>query len=280
LDHPLILEENSKLRRRVIQLARSSYSVKREGNIVFVCGGSGPTDMRTRFRDYCFKHHPDFEIFFAEFAMRNYFSNGHREQFDLAAFEELVGELSHAIVLFPEAPGSYAETGYFSAVDKLASNTILAMDAHWQGKDSFISMGPARKIGAVSRFDPVIQTPYKQPAFEDIASRVLRFPFSKTMKQLAVDTFRALSTYELFCLLHKCFSLLTIATIDDILFLVNGIFSGQISKPKIKHITSVLVGANYLIEIGTYGHYRADKTKGDLLKLRTGCAHEEASILV
>ena len=107
MDHPLIHEVNLNLRRRVIQLLRSAYSVKRKGNIVFACGGNDPGHMRTRFRDYCKEHHPEFEIFFPEFAMKDCFATGDEEQFDIADFEALIGELSHAIVLFPEAPGSW-----------------------------------------------------------------------------------------------------------------------------------------------------------------------------
>ena len=43
--------------------------------------------------------------------MNSIFSDELRELFDLADFEELVGEISYAIVVFPEGPGSYAETG-------------------------------------------------------------------------------------------------------------------------------------------------------------------------
>lgn len=278
LDHPLLHDANKGLRRRVIQLLRNAYNVRREGNIVFVCGGNDPDHMRPRFRDYCKSNHPEFEIFLPEFAMKNYFSAPDSEQFDIANFEELVAELSHVIVLFPEAPGSFAETGYFSAMPKLAQKTILAMDSRWQGHDSFISMGPAKKINEVSRFHGIIQTPYENPAFADIVKRVKRIEFSKTKKSLAIGAFSDASTYEKFCLIHKCFDILSIATIDDVIYVLRGLFKNNLSTSAIAQITSILVGASYLKQIGEYGHYYINRDKGDLLTTRTGFAGEESGI--
>lgn len=278
MDHPLIHEDNSSLRGRVVQLLRSAYSVRRQGNIVFVCGGNDPADMRSRFLEYCGLHHPEFEIFFPEFAMKHYFANGDGAQFDIADFESLVGDLSHAIVLFPEAPGSFAETGYFSVIQELASKTILAMNAEWQGKDSFISMGPAKKISESSRYYGVIQTPYANPTFEDIVQRINRYALARTMKSLIISEFSALSNYEKFCLIHQCFSLLKIATIDDVIFILRAVFSSRLSIANIKQLASVLVGAQYLKETGAYGHHYVNTDKGHLLKIRTGFANEESSI--
>ena len=81
--------------------------------------------------------------------MKDYFSEAGTEPMDLADFESLIGALSHAIVIFPEAPGSYAETGYFSNVRELANKTILVLNQQYQSNDSFVMMGPARKINAI-----------------------------------------------------------------------------------------------------------------------------------
>lgn len=78
----------------------------------------------------------------------------------------------------------------------LVAKTILAMDARWQGKDSFISMGPAKKINESSLFRDVIQTPYVDPSFEVIVQRIERYPFSMNMKTLNITKFSELLTYE------------------------------------------------------------------------------------
>jgi predicted Rossmann-fold nucleotide-binding protein len=179
LEHPLIQKDQLDLRKRVVQLLKESYSSLNTGNIVFVCGGNDPSHMRILFREYCRNHKPSYQIFLPEYAIKNYFSEVANEQFDIADFEMLIGELSHAIVVFPEAPGSFAETGYFSAVEKLVNKIVLSLDAQYQGGDSFISLGPAKKIGAKSKFHPIIQTNYAAPDFEAITRRIERFPFSK-----------------------------------------------------------------------------------------------------
>ena len=190
----------------------------------------------------------------------------------------MVGDLSHAIVLFPEAPGSYAEAGYFSAKDALAEKTILALDLKWQGHDSFISMGPARKFNILSRFHGIIQTSYSDPNFDDIVKRLNRISLSKNRKNLEISKFSNLSNYEIFCIIYKLFDILTIATIEDIDFMMNSIFETHFSRPRVKQILSILLGSNYIASLGEYGHYYANSHKRDVLKILSGRAHEENSI--
>lgn len=270
LDHPICQDGNVALRQRVIQLLRNGCSVRRGGNIIFVCGGNAPTDLRLLFREYCAEHHPEFEVFFPEFAMKTYFSSPDVDPFDIAEFETLIAELSHVIVVFPEAAGSYAETGYFSAVKALASKTILAMDLKYQSKDSFISLGPAKKINKSSQFQGTIQMSYESPTFSDIISRIQVFPLRKNKKTLQITKFSAISNYEKFCLIHRCVDILRIATLDDIYFMFRALFHGHISKPNIKKLTSVLVGAEYLQAIGDYGHVTTNENKAALLSINTG----------
>ena len=146
--HPL-LKSHEEVRKRMIGLLSRGFSSRRAGNLVFVCGGSELSHMRPKFCEYAKSELPDFEIFQPEFAMKDYFSEAGTEPMDLADFESLIGALSHAIVIFPEAPGSYAETGYFSNVRELANKTILVLNQQYQSNDSFVMMGPARKINAI-----------------------------------------------------------------------------------------------------------------------------------
>lgn len=280
MDHPLIEKENSDLRKRVIQLLQKAYRVPRSGNIVFVCGGNEDEHMRQKFRTYCEENLKDFDLFFPEWAMKDYFSSVNPEPFDISDFEFLVGELSHAIVIFPEAPGSFAETGYFSAISDLSSKTILALDAPRQRDDSFISMGPAKKISSSSRYQPNIQLDYLDPKFELIANRIRSRGQSKNKRLFKVDTFAQLTMYEIFCLVQKLISIMSISRIDDVLYIVNGIFRSKISKPKVRHIASILVGVGYIVPIGDYGHYSSAQGRDDLLEIRDGYTGQESSIRV
>lgn len=172
MEHPLRKDKNKELRGRVVQFLRNGYLIQRQSNIIFVCGGSNPDHMRRRFREEFDALLTGFEFFEPEYAMKSYFTLGDVEPFDIAEFEELVGELSHSIVLFPEAPGSFAETGYFSAIDQLGKKIVLALDSSRQKGDSFISLGPAKKIQDISVFQPNLQFDYDKPDFSLISERI------------------------------------------------------------------------------------------------------------
>ena len=259
-------------------LLKNGYSVKRQGNIIFVCGGNSAGDMRIRFRDYCCLERPEFEIFFPEYAIHDYFSDDVRGQFDIADFERLIASLSHAVVVFPEAAGSYAETGYFSAVQAIADKIVLALDIKYQAKDSFISLGPAKKIAAMTRFHGNIQSDYANPNFLDIVERIDRVELSKNRKKLELGKFADLDDYFIFCLIQHCFSLFSIGTMEDLLFIFDGLFQTHYSRKQVKQLTSILVGAGYLLKVGNFGHYCLNDNKGPLLNILEGRAKEEASI--
>ena len=258
----------------MISFFKDSYSVPRESNIIFVCGGNGVDHMRPRFRSYVEVNASEFEVFHPEFAMENLLSSNLSEPFDIADFESFIGNLSKAIVIFPEAAGSYAETGYFSAISQLAKKTILVLDSDYQGGDSFISLGPAKKIAQTSLFQPVLQMSYKAPIFDLVVKRIRRFPLLKTMKQLKWSKMSDLSDFEWFCLIHEVVSFMSIATIGDIEFILRGISGSHLSIHKAHQITSILVGSKYLEQYGDYGHLRTNKAKGPLLKITDGKRNE------
>jgi hypothetical protein len=229
LDHPLISDAQSELRRRVVQQLSAGYNIARSSQIVFVCGGNDPMHMRQKFKVYCDRKKPNFEVFFPEFAMNDYFSGPVTEQFDIADFENIIGRLSYAIVIFPEAPGSFAETGYFCLVDELSRKTILVLDAAYQNRDSFISMGPARKIGRSSVFEPNIVMNFKKPKFQDIVDRLGRIKPSKSKRIMITDQKLNESEYDLFCLIYKIVELLRVSTFQDIIYMLRAITKSHIS---------------------------------------------------
>lgn len=145
---------------------KAGLSVRTNSNIVFVCGGKKSSHLRIKFQKFCAtKLDFQFGIFFPEFATDSYFAESHVVPFDISAFEEIVGELSHAIVIFPEAAGSYAETGYFSAKDDLAEKTVIVLNAKYQGDDSFISLGPQAQFDRLSLFKSAMHLDYGNPDF-------------------------------------------------------------------------------------------------------------------
>lgn len=65
---------------------------------------------------------------------------------DLLTFEEFLAEVSDAIILFVESPGSFCELGAFAYAEKLFSDKlIIVIDEKYRDDKSFIITGPAAK---------------------------------------------------------------------------------------------------------------------------------------
>jgi hypothetical protein len=250
----------------------------RATNIIFVCGGNDKTQLRPQFAEYCGGELAGFEVFYPEFAMPTYFDGPVDEPFDIADFETLIGELSHAIVVFPEAPGSFAETGYFSAVEPLYKKTVLVLDEKYQGKDSFLSMGPAKKISEKSIYNPVVQLNYEKPDFGHVRERIERVKVSKYRKTLDIKEFSELSSYAVFCLLQRLVDLMGIATADDVIQVVRALSLNRFSPIYIRKMLSIMVGADYLRGIGRYGHLSVNPGKPPLVDVKEGHREQEAEI--
>ena len=81
---------------------------------------------------------------------------------DLLTFEKFLAEVSDAIILFVESPGSFCELGAFAYAEKLFSDKlIIVIDEKYKGDKSFIITGPtakAKKDGAKVIYAPLSGT--------------------------------------------------------------------------------------------------------------------------
>lgn len=271
MDHPLRSDDKKALRGRVVHILQNGFSIMRDSNIIFVCGGNEGSHMRPQFEHVFQKLLSEYEFFKPEFAMKNYFALGDSEPFDIADFESLVGGLSLAIVLFPEAPGSFAELGYFSGQKELANKVVLVLDSNHQRSDSFISLGPASKIANVSKFQPTIQMNYEDPDFHLVSTRIIeRVPLKKRRRKFEPVEFSKMSDFELFALIHRLVGLLILATPEDIESLLRSMFESHVNSSKIIKIISILVGSGRLREVGYFGHLALQEGKDHALILQEG----------
>lgn len=92
---------------------------------------------------------------------------------DLAEFEAILTEISDCTIIFPESPGSYAETGYFSAKKPLREKLLVASPLKFQTEESFLNRGPFQAIDRDSAFKNCL---WIGDDFSAIESRLARLP--------------------------------------------------------------------------------------------------------
>ena len=256
MQHPIIAKENSALRSRVSSLLKNGYLYPGRSNIIFVCGGNAADQMRPRFNDYCRVENVEFLIFQPEFAIDHALSFND-DPFNLSDFENIIGHLSIAIVIFPEGPGSFSEAGYFSAINDLAKKSILILDQTKLGEDSFLSIGPGKLISDRTRFHPQIQMSYADPEFALIFQRIRERDGVVRRKSFPTSTYSHTDYFEKFSIVFCIFNILETATIDDVHFIVKGLFSGRADLKQIQYLASVLLGAGLIYSVGEAGEYSA-----------------------
>ncbi|MDD4282504.1 MAG: retron St85 family effector protein [Bacilli bacterium] len=65
---------------------------------------------------------------------------------DLLTFEEILAEISDAVIIYIESMGSACELGAFAYVDSMLSKLLVINDLEYRGAQSFINDGPIKKI--------------------------------------------------------------------------------------------------------------------------------------
>lgn len=129
-------------------LDRSEHKYITYPKFIFLCGkGFGTQAEYTQSNrgitdDFIRRLLPDMHIVLSERMWEDGFDNS----IDLLIFEEFLAEVSDAIILFVESPGSFCELGAFAYADALFSDKlIIVMDEEYRESKSFISTGPVLK---------------------------------------------------------------------------------------------------------------------------------------
>lgn len=219
----------------------------------------------------------EYDIFKPEIALK-YPWKSKDGPFNLTHFEELIAEISHAVVIFPESPGSFCETGYFAAKENIVRKTLLAISKKFEGHDSFISTGPLNLFNETSDFRPAQYVDYSGD-FREVISRIKARKPERNRKAINVTKYKEMSFSEKMGMIQKIVKFLQIATIEDILFVMRAAFNSHISENEIRGLAAILRGSGYLLRDDKYGHLYANSYKADFLEVRSGSIGEETEIL-
>jgi hypothetical protein len=129
-----------------------AFRVNRSLPITFVCGGTDPiTAYRHQFLEKIQKGPKRIISILAERAFPHQLIVR-----NLLEFEKFLGGAADCVLIFVESVGSYAETGMFAALEKVAEKTLVINDRSYSEAPSFLNRGAIGLIRKRSVFDAVL----------------------------------------------------------------------------------------------------------------------------
>lgn len=160
LDSPLITGYLNKI--------KTSFSTKKvllnkDSRIIFTCGAAKPADYtqtgRSILMKYASLHLQKFNFFMAE---KLFEVLGKKDSSDLLSIEKQLTEYSDCIIVILESPSSFTELGAFSVDDELAKKMLVINDVAFKNQQSFINLGPIKKVNENSIFGNCINVDFKR----------------------------------------------------------------------------------------------------------------------
>ena len=258
--HPLNQDsrEAKDARLKARQFLQTGVATLTSSNILFVCGGNNVEDLRPQFRQHVIENHPEYLVLFPEHALEHHIGSDRFVFVDLADLEVTIGGLCFCIVIFPEGPGSFAETGMFATQESLAKKTLVALNTEYQGVDSFLSSGPVRLIDKVSAFNPAMQINYDAPQFKHIVDRIKSRETAKFKKHypLKLAPWTDLDPWRKCLIVVFALQFLRLALLDDLLFSTRSLLQGATATPRddLAKICQILLGASVIKELTIQGN--------------------------
>jgi hypothetical protein len=134
-----------------------AFRVDRRRPLTFICGGkisNGSSGLRHQF----LKHVSSPPLRIVPVLAEKTFAHQLVER-NLKTFEEFLASAAECVLIFVESPGSFAETGLFSALKDVVPKTFVVNTREDARKDSFLNTGPIKLIRRKSQFDTVFELP-------------------------------------------------------------------------------------------------------------------------
>jgi len=170
--HPAYIKSKKRL---VRQFYDRVYSLRRSRNrhLVFLCG-----KVRSKNRDYVAKYlrvHTGKLIFYADDVWTHI---SKRQDLNALQMEDRLGQISDAVIILVESPGTFAELGAFSISSKLRRKLLPIVDKQFRLESSFINSGPIRWVNKDSDFGPAVYADFSEilAVVSEIDDRLKRIP--------------------------------------------------------------------------------------------------------
>lgn len=228
---------------------RGDLHFSRDVHLCFVCGAADPPageppKIRRQFLDWITKNESKIVCVEAENAVTDLLRevDERRTSKNLAVIEETIADTVDSLLLFPESPGSFAELGLFSANEAITQKMLVAVEHQYQG-DSFIILGPIKRINASSSYAPLplVLTEDVESSFSQISTRLLMEEQrgKSYAKRYFHGEWKAYSPREQLAIIDKVIDLTGVLTEEDLFDLINKIF-GKYEKSEIRLLVALL----------------------------------------
>jgi hypothetical protein len=229
---------------------------RKENPIVFVCGGPvGPNSrtMRRLFLDWAKVQLPFLVLILAESAFRETLFHDPPETLNLASFESFIAEVSDGIVIFPESEGSFAEIGFFSAIKKIRSKTLIVNNIVYQASDSFINLGPRKTIDSKSFLEPTLHVSIDDPNpdFAPIRERLARLTDRRQRRKFQYKPYTKLDYLQKLSVVLEMVNFLRVVSLNGLRRSIRDVF-GPVNPKTIRLLLAVLVAAGYIRRVEEY----------------------------
>lgn len=274
--HPVVSKQRLDIRKGIGDLLKSSCELIRDNSVIFVCGG-GDDSARSRFILRARTELPAYDFLRPEDAMLRSWDSSFGP-FNIVEFEKLIAELSMAVVLFPEAAGSFCETGYFVAREEILSKLLLAIDQQYADSDSFISTGPLHYVNEKSHFRPAIYTDYKGD-FKSVISRIqLRAPYSN-FSQIPSEQFKNLKPSIKIGVVHFIIKMLRMSSFEDLIYVLKSVYI-RVKENEIRSFVLMLIAMGYVKKVDSYQYFVPINGRPDFIRVRAGHKKRETELSI
>jgi hypothetical protein len=254
MSHPFEHPASEKLLERVAShfKDRSTYLLP-QNKLVFVCGGPvNQGSARSKFLKWARENISGFRFFLAESAAKDIISGAAPKFLNLAAFESVLADVADVVVIFPESVGSWAETGFFSALPQFQKKCLVVNCVTEQG-DSFLNVGPIQTINESSDYRPVVFVNFgdEEIDFSHVVEKLKRYEHHNKIK-VRVENFNAMTGQQQLAFVFYLIQIFPSLNLSGIHLLFKRICS-RYKRARIAELLSILVSTDHVKRRGEDG---------------------------
>jgi hypothetical protein len=218
--------------------------------------GAGKTTLRQQFLIWAEQELPNFICLLAENAIRDNFVAGRRTFIDLNRFESVIAGIADCVLVFPESPGSFAETGFFSGSSKIRGKTLV-INPNAEQSASFLNRGSINMIDRFSFLRPTVHCGKKEAAdFSQVGQRLNDCLMGTRRHQLEHREFSQCNGKEKLALVLEMLRLLRLADSTTLKHAISVCFGSNPQAQQLADLLRILEAGRFVQKDQETSYYR------------------------